>query len=44
MKDGYIDFANSAVGAKLVNALGLPKPLPLDRYQAGAPVVGGPVH
>ncbi|MDE2401650.1 MAG: 3-oxoacyl-ACP reductase [Burkholderiales bacterium] len=43
MKDGYIDFANSAMGAKLVNALGLPKPLPLERYKEGQPVIKGPV-
>ena len=43
MKDGYIDFANSNVGAKLVNALGLPKPMPLERYQAGQPVIKGSV-
>jgi 3-oxoacyl-[acyl-carrier protein] reductase len=43
MKDGYLDFANSAMGAKLVNALGLPKPLPLERYKAGDPVVKGSV-
>ncbi|HRH28465.1 MAG TPA: short chain dehydrogenase, partial [Aquabacterium sp.] len=43
MKDGYIDFANSAMGAKLVNALGLPKPLPLERYKAGDPVIKGSV-
>ena len=43
MKDGYIDFANSNVGAKLVNALGLPKPMPLERYQAGQPVGKGTV-
>ena len=43
MKDGYIDFANSNVGAKLVNALGLPKPMPLERYQAGQPVAKGTV-
>ena len=43
MKDGYIDFANSAMGAKLVNALGLPKPLPLERHKVGAPVLSGPV-
>ncbi|MFZ5520340.1 MAG: 3-oxoacyl-ACP reductase [Pseudomonadota bacterium] len=43
MKDGYLDFANSAVGAKLVNALGLPKPLPLERHRPGAPVIDGPV-
>ncbi len=43
MKDGYLDFANSAMGAKLINALGLPKPLPLERYQAGQPVIQGTV-
>lgn len=43
MKDGYLDFANSAMGAKLVNALGLPKPLPLERYKPGQPVVQGSV-
>jgi len=43
MKDGYLDFANSPMGAKLVNALGLPKPLPLERYKAGDPVVKGSV-
>ena len=43
MKDGYIDFANSNMGAKLVNALGLPKPLPLERYEAGQPVIKGSV-
>lgn len=43
MKDGYLDFANSPMGAKLVNALGLPKPLPLERYKSGQPVVQGSV-
>ena len=43
MKDGYLDFANSPMGAKLVNALGLPKPLPLERYKPGQPVVEGTV-
>ncbi|RTL32233.1 MAG: 3-oxoacyl-ACP reductase [Burkholderiales bacterium] len=43
MKDGYLDFANSAMGAKLINALGLPKPLQLERYKAGQPVVQGTV-
>ena len=43
MKDGYLDFANSPMGAKLVNALGLPKPLPLERYKPGQPVVQGTV-
>jgi 3-oxoacyl-[acyl-carrier protein] reductase len=43
MKDGYLDFANSPMGAKLINALGLPKPLQLERYKAGQPVVQGSV-
>jgi len=43
MKDGYLDFANSNVGAKLVNALGLPKPMPLERHQPGLPVIKGSV-
>ena len=43
MKDGYLDFANSNVGAKLVNALGLPKPLPLERHQPGQAVIKGTV-
>ena len=43
MKDGYLDFANSPMGAKLINALGLPKPLPLDRYTPGQAVITGPV-
>jgi 3-oxoacyl-[acyl-carrier protein] reductase len=43
MKDGYLDFANSAMGAKLVNALGLPKPLQLERYQEGQAVLNGSV-
>jgi 3-oxoacyl-[acyl-carrier protein] reductase len=43
MKDGYLDFANSNVGAKLVNALGLPKPMPLERHQPGLPVIKGTV-
>ena len=39
MKDGYLDFANSPMGAKLVNALGLPKPMTLERYKAGQPAI-----
>lgn len=43
MKDGYLEFANSSLGTRLVNALGLPKPLPLERLEPGSPVVKGPV-
>jgi 3-oxoacyl-[acyl-carrier protein] reductase len=43
MNDGYLNFANSAVGAKLADALGLPKPIVLDRYKEGQPVIKGSV-
>ena len=43
MNDSYLDFANSALGARLINALGLPKPLVLERYTAGQPVIKGSV-
>jgi len=35
MSDRYIDFANSAIGLRLVGALGLPSPERLERWQAG---------
>jgi len=41
--DSYLDFANSTLGARLTALLGLPKPLVLERYQAGQPVVKGAV-
>ena len=41
MKDSYLDFANSAVGARLAGALGLPKPLVLERYRPGQPASRG---
>ena len=43
MKDSYLDFANSTLGARLTALLGLPKPLVLERYQAGQPAVKGAV-
>lgn len=43
MNDSYLDFANSALGAWLTNALGLPKPLVLERCTAGEAVIKGPV-
>ena len=33
--DRYIDFANSDIGRRLVGAIGLPKPVRLERWQAG---------
>lgn len=48
MSDRYLGFANSNLGRRLVDALGLPSPAPLERWQAGrlrpvdgALVVGG---
>lgn len=43
MTDSYLNFANSPLGAKLADSLGLPKPLPLERFKAGQPVVKGSV-
>lgn len=48
MSDRYLGFANSTLGGRLVDALGLPRPAPLERWQAGrlrpvegALVIGG---
>ncbi len=35
MSDRYIGFANSALGRRVVDALGLPRPVALERWQAG---------
>ncbi|WP_313740946.1 3-oxoacyl-ACP reductase [Pseudomonas sp.] len=35
MSDRYIGFANSALGRRVVDALGLPQPASLERWQAG---------
>ncbi len=43
MTDAYLNFANSVFGARLTEALGLPKPLALERHQPGQPVVRGTV-
>ena len=43
MNDTYLEFANSPFGAGLANAMGLPKPLRLERYVAGQPVIKGAV-
>ena len=43
MHDSYIDFANSPVGSRITALLGLPAPLPLERYRADQPVVKGTV-
>ena len=43
MSESYLGFANSSLGSRLARLLGLPQPLPLERYQAGAPVIQGAV-
>lgn len=43
MSDSYLGFANSAIGSRIAAALGLPQPLPLDRYREGQPVIKGTV-
>lgn len=43
MTDKYLNFANSPLGAKLADALGLPKPMKLERYKSGQPVIKGSV-
>lgn len=43
MNDSYLKFANSPFGNWLATALGLPKPLPLERFAEGAPLVKGSV-
>lgn len=44
MSDRYIQFANSSLGRMLAKNLGLPQPVRLERFQAGAPVIEGAVR
>ena len=43
MNDTYLGFANSAFGSRLAKALGLPRPLVLERHRAGQAVIDGTV-
>jgi 3-oxoacyl-[acyl-carrier protein] reductase len=43
MSDGYLDFVNAPLGNWLTKSLGLPRPLVLERYKPGQPVIDGPV-
>lgn len=43
MTDTYLGFANSTLGSRIAALLGLPQPLPLERYRAGQPVITGGV-
>jgi 3-oxoacyl-[acyl-carrier protein] reductase len=43
MSDKYQGFVQSPIGKLLVKTLGLPNPVPLERYVDGAPLVDGTV-
>lgn len=43
MTDSYLGFANSPLGSRLASMLGLPQPLPLERFAPGQPVIRGGV-
>src|SRR3954470_14858549 len=43
MSDKYLSFTKSTIGRLLVKNLGLPRPVELERYAAGDPLVKGTV-
>ncbi len=43
MADRYQQLINTPIGRIVSKQVGLPSPVRLDRYQAGAPVIAGPV-
>ena len=43
MSDTYTQLVNAPVLSSLAGSIGLPRPVNLDRYQAGEPVISGPV-
>jgi 3-oxoacyl-[acyl-carrier protein] reductase len=43
MTDSYLGFANSTLGSRIAAMLGLPQPLPLERFKSGQPVIKGGV-
>ena len=43
MNDSYLGFANSTLGSRIAAMLGLPQPLPLERFKPGQSVVKGGV-
>ncbi len=42
-RDGYTAFIGSGVGRRMASTLGLPQPVELRRYAAGAPLLDGPL-
>ena len=43
MSDKYLNLVNSPVGSAVASRVGLPRPAVLRRYQAGEPILPGPV-
>lgn len=43
MADRYTDLVNTSIGKTIAKQLGLPAPIPLERYKPGQPVNSGPV-
>jgi 3-oxoacyl-[acyl-carrier protein] reductase len=43
MADRYQQLVNTPVGRVVTKQIGLPAPVPLDRYEPGQPVIAGPV-
>ena len=43
MTDSYLNFANSPMGSRIAAALGLPRPVVLERFHAHQPVMEGDV-
>jgi 3-oxoacyl-[acyl-carrier protein] reductase len=43
MADRYQQLVNTPIGRIIAGQVGLPKPVPLERYEPGQPVISGPV-
>src|SRR5947209_3082720 len=43
MSDRYQQLVNTPVGRLVTRQIGLPMPVPLERYEPGQPVIEGPV-
>jgi 3-oxoacyl-[acyl-carrier protein] reductase len=43
MSDRYQQLVNTPIGKIVTKQIGLPSPVPLDRYERGQPVISGPV-
>ena len=43
MTDAYLNFANSMLGSRIASAVGLPRPVVLERFRSHQPVIDGDV-